>query len=63
MNFNRGELMLKNNLVLTEIGLRLRFGWYKEVDLSDTYTALPRGYLMWDIYDFPVEFKEVPDIP
>jgi len=55
--------MLKNNLVLTEIGLRLRFGWYKEVDLSDTYTALPRGYLMWDIYDFPVEFKEVPDIP
>ena len=54
----RRELM-EENFTLTNIGWRLRAGWYKEIDLSDTYTAVPRGYLMWDIYDFPIEFEEV----
>jgi len=50
---------MEENFTLTNIGWKLRAGWYKEIDLSDTYTAVPRGYLIWDIYDFPIEFEEV----
>ena len=49
---------MEENFTLTNIGWKLRAGWYKEIDLSDTYTAVPRGYLMWDIYDFPIEFED-----
>jgi hypothetical protein len=54
--------MRADNLIITEMGWRLRVGWHKEIDRSDTYTALPRGYLMWDMFDAPVDYKEIPDV-
>jgi len=38
-----------------DTGLLFLLGWYKEIDLQDSYTALPRGLVMWDIFDHEAE--------
>jgi hypothetical protein len=59
--------MEDSGLILIDIGLKTMAGWYKEIDLSSSYTALPKGLLMWNIFDFPIETlpietQEVEDI-
>jgi hypothetical protein len=55
-------LMSDDGLILTDIGLKIMAGWYKEIDQSSSYTALPKGLLMWNMFDFPIETQEIEDI-
>ena len=54
--------MRDDGLILTDIGLKIMAGWYKEIDQSSMYTALPTGLVMWNMFDFPIETQEIPDI-
>tara|TARA_R100000687_G_scaffold48810_1_gene39023 strand:- start:813 stop:983 length:171 start_codon:yes stop_codon:yes gene_type:complete len=55
--------MNDNRLGWIDIGLhKYLLGWSKEVDLQTSYTALPRGVVMWDALDCEIEPTYYEDI-
>lgn len=48
--------MNDNRLRWTDIGLPYMLGWHKEVDLQESYTALPKGRVVWgDTLDYEIQ--------
>tara|TARA_R100000093_G_C1897903_1_gene58982 strand:- start:412 stop:570 length:159 start_codon:yes stop_codon:yes gene_type:complete len=51
--------MNNDSLIRSDIGLPFLLGWYKEVDRWEFYTALPKGLIMWDMFDHEIHNEDI----
>ena len=51
--------MNNDSLIRSDIGLPFLLGWYKEVDIWESYTALPKGLVMWDMFDHEIHNEDI----